>query len=160
MVSRDEPTIKQLPEMKKILLVTLVTALAFTSAVVGGLLVDRAQAAATAGTNYFAGSAGVFFADPALDSGTATSSVITVGTSASVRAVATSTSANWIMLQNNSANSVYLRFGADKAAAANTGVLLTASSTLQLSTDQYNMYRGSITAIATGGTASVLVNEY
>lgn len=94
------------------------------------------------------------------DSRAATSSTITVGTSASVRAMATSTAAQWRLLQNNSPFSVYLRFGADKAATANNGVLLAASSTLALSLDQSNMYRGSITAISTGGTASVLVNEF
>lgn len=94
------------------------------------------------------------------DTSIATSSTASVTTSASARVVATSTNAQWTSIQNNSPFSVYLRIGADKAATANTGILLSASSTLVLSQDTSNNYRGSIQAIATGGTASLLINQY
>lgn len=94
------------------------------------------------------------------DTRLSTSSVASVTTSASVQVVATSTSAQWTQIQNNSPFSVYLRFGADKAATANAGVLVSASSTLVLSDATANNYHGAIQAISTGGTASLLINQY
>ena len=90
---------------------------------------------------------------------TATSGPITVGTGASVRVSATTTSAQIRIFQNNSPFSVYLKFGADAAATANNGYLLSASSTLTLTNENGSMYQGSVQGISTGGTATVLVNE-
>lgn len=89
--------------------------------------------------------------------GTSTAMVVTTSSS---QILATSTSAQWRMFQNNSPFSVYLSFQADKTALANNGIFLAASSTLTFSLDQSNLYRGGVRAIATGGTASVLVSQY
>lgn len=138
--------------MQKILLVFLVAAIATSSAVLGALLViDRNT---TQQGNLRGATDSVAF------TAIGTSSPMTVGTSASVQVLATSTSVQWRTLQNNSPFSVYLSLKSDQAAVANQGILLAASSTITFSLDASNMYRGSIQAISTGGTAVVLVNQY
>ncbi len=87
----------------------------------------------------------------------ATSSQQTV-TNTSSRIFSTTTDAQWILIQNNSAFGIWLSFKNDQAAAVNTGVYMVASSTLELKGE--NLYRGSIQAVAPGGaTALVLVTD-
>lgn len=88
----------------------------------------------------------------------ATSSAQTVSNTSSV-VMATDTAAQWRVIQNNSAQDIYLRFGSGAPALVGQGYVLHASSTLDLTLDRSNMYRGAITGITAGGSATALVNS-
>lgn len=137
--------------MKNTILTLIVAALAFTSAVIGGLLVAEQNPAAAP----VAGGA----TDSVAFTTMGTSSTMTVFSGRSARILATSTEAQWRSFQNISANPVFLKFSSDTPAATSSGFILNASSTLQMSLDQSNMYRGSVTALSIGGDAQVLVNQ-
>lgn len=78
-------------------------------------------------------------------------------TAASKQVLATSTSAQWRMFQNNSACSIYLAFTKDVAATANTGVYLAASTTLVFTNE--SLYQGAVQAIATGCQGTLLISQ-
>lgn len=71
--------------------------------------------------------------------------------------MATTTARCFLELANDSAFTVYLSFGSDKAAVAGKGIELFASTTRKI--DQTNLYVGAIHGIAVGGTANVLLTE-
>ena len=89
-----------------------------------------------------------------------TSGAMTIGTNDSVRLLSTTTARKYALITNNSASSVYLNLNGDKAAEANKNILLTASSTYEIS--EQNLYIGSVQAIGTNTAASttVLVTEF
>lgn len=86
----------------------------------------------------------------------ATSGATTV-TSSSVQVLATSSEAQYRMFQNNSPVGIWLSFKNDKAAAINNGVYLQASSTLELRNE--SLYLGAVTAITSGGSATLLITQ-
>lgn len=75
----------------------------------------------------------------------------------SARLLATSTARGYAVITNNSAENMYLNFS-DIAATANNGLLITASSTYEIDTD--NLYQGAITGISPSGDISVLITEF
>jgi hypothetical protein len=87
-----------------------------------------------------------------------TSTAVNVTTSNSL--IQATTSRQYCIISNNSAFSVYLALTGDAAATANSGILLSASTTFEISQEKNNLYAGAIRGIATGGTAQVLLSCY
>lgn len=136
--------------MQKTLIALLVAGLLASMAVIAGLIGDHRQTVPAP--------VGLSDESSAFTSlATSSSMAVTFGTS--TRILATATDAQWRMFQNNGPFNVFLSFGSDKNAATGTGVLLVASTTLQISLDQSNMYRGSVQALGAGGNSTVLVNQ-
>lgn len=83
---------------------------------------------------------------------TTSSSTAYLLTTTSVRVMATSSNRTWASFSNNSAEAVYLMFNQDNAAVVNTGILVAASSTYQITGD--NLYVGSVRALASSNMAA------
>lgn len=82
----------------------------------------------------------------------ATSSANTI-TSTSQQVVATSTFSQWIALTNEGGNAVWLALNGDAPAVAHQGIMLAASTTLEISFAKDNFYKGAITAITASGSS-------
>lgn len=88
-----------------------------------------------------------------------TQSAVSVPFGGSVSVLSTSTSAQYRRFQNQSGNTVFLACG-DMAAASSTGIMLTASSTLEMRVDDGSLCTGAIRALGWGAAANLLVQEY
>lgn len=86
----------------------------------------------------------------------ASTTAFTLGNS-STRILATSTQRWYAIISNTGTSSVYLNINNDNAAADDTGILLTASSTFTINKD--NLWQGSVTAISPRGTDALTVTE-
>ena len=81
-------------------------------------------------------------------------SSLDASTTAFYRMMATSTR-SWCTITNLGPATVFLAFHADKAPTYQSGIALTASSTLEIDAD--NLYTGSITGKAAGATSTLAI---
>lgn len=87
------------------------------------------------------------------------SSSILVATTTTTTLLATSTGRQYALIVNDSAATVYLSLKGGLPAVAYEGIRLNAGGGSYEITSE-NLYKGSIQAIAVGGTASTTVTEY
>lgn len=74
----------------------------------------------------------------------------------SKQVLATSTSAQWRLFQNNSSFGIWLAFTNDKDATLNTGIYLPASTTIEFKGE--NLYLGAVRAVSTAN-ATLLISQ-
>lgn len=71
--------------------------------------------------------------------------------------LATSTAAQYRLFQNNGPFTIYLSFKNDAPATINNGIMLIASTSLELKGE--TLYLGAVSAIAAGGSSGLLVTQ-
>ncbi len=78
-------------------------------------------------------------------------------TTSSTLVLATTTSRTFARISNISGNAIYCNLDNGKPAVAFSGVMVSATSTLNVSDSDSNLYRGAVNCIAVSGSASTTV---